>query len=81
MCALSEADPEPHQHLFFKCFTSAMHMLHWFGIKRGYMEWNEEIEWARVQDNGRNSLAEIYRLSLALTTYHVWRKRNYKIFQ
>lgn len=51
ICAMCEDEQESHQHLFFKCCTSAkvwMHILKWLGIRRCSMGWREKISWARV---------------------------------
>lgn len=75
ICATCEVEQESHQHLFFNCCISAkvwMYILKWLGIRRSPVGWREEISWARMQANAKNSLVEIYRMSLACTTYHIW---------
>lgn len=83
-CPLCEADVESHSHLFFSCLVSTQiwqNILKWLGINRIPRNWEWELSWACMHAKGRSANAEIYRLSLAVTIYHIWRERNMRAFQ
>ena len=45
------------------------------------MKWHEEVQWAIKYMKGKNSTAQVYRMALVGTIYHMWIERNCKIFQ
>lgn len=44
------------------------------------MSWNDELDWAAVNYNGKNPEAELYRMVLAGSVYYVWQERNQRVF-
>lgn len=45
------------------------------------MNWEDELQWATLYARGRSLKAEVFRMMLAAAVYHVWRERNYRVFQ
>ncbi|KAM3268969.1 hypothetical protein P3S67_030933 [Capsicum chacoense] len=55
-------------------------LLSWIGIVWDPKEWNEEISWIVTYARGSSHKAEVYRMLLAATIYHVRRERNSRVF-
>lgn len=84
-CVLCDVDSECHNHIFFKCPYS-------FFVRRQMMSRNnvcrdpgclaQELEWSTHNKEGEGLHNLLYKLSLAATLYyHLWRERNFRIFQ
>ncbi|XP_060182555.1 uncharacterized protein LOC132612271 [Lycium barbarum] len=83
-CPLCQNGLETIAHLFFQCTYSATvwrELLKWQGIQRLPMEWTQELKWANEHAKGRNNKAEVYRMVMAASVYHIWIERNNMIFQ
>ncbi|XP_060216340.1 uncharacterized protein LOC132643835 [Lycium barbarum] len=83
-CPLCEAHDEGCEHLFFTCNFSKQiwtSLLKRQGIARQAMNWQQEIQWALTHARGRSTNAEIYRMTLAGSIYHIWKERNTRVFQ
>ncbi|XP_059310635.1 uncharacterized protein LOC132061986 [Lycium ferocissimum] len=83
-CPLCQTGLETIGHLFFQCTYSATvwrELLKWQGIQRLPMEWTRELQWANEHAKGRNNKAEVYRMVMAASVYHLWIERNNRIFQ
>ncbi|WMV24896.1 hypothetical protein MTR67_018281 [Solanum verrucosum] len=83
-CPLCQEEDENIEHLFFTCkFIAGIwnKLLAWQGVQHTGMKWHEEVQWAIKYMKGRNSIAQVYRMCLAGTIYHVWIERNCRIFQ
>ncbi|XP_075107179.1 uncharacterized protein LOC107766925 [Nicotiana tabacum] len=84
VCPLCDQDDEYISHLFFICGVSATiwkKLLMWLGIRRPPMNWEDELQWAKLNARGRSPKAEVFRIMLAAVVYHVWKERNYKVFR
>lgn len=83
-CILCNEHEETHCHLFFACnYSSPI----WQDISvRDQMVWNPAPwpqTWAATVQrfcNKRNPRHKLVGLALASTVYHLWRERNYRIF-
>ncbi|XP_019239422.1 PREDICTED: uncharacterized protein LOC109219416, partial [Nicotiana attenuata] len=83
-CVLCKQANESIQHLFFECtYAKALWstVLAWQGIKRPVNGWNEELRWAEMQTKRKTAAAELYKMAIAATVYHVWQERNARTFQ
>ncbi|XP_060182984.1 uncharacterized protein LOC132612931 [Lycium barbarum] len=83
-CPLCERVDEDINHLLFECSFSATmweKVLAWQGIQRIAMPWQQEVFWAICHAKGRTGRAEVYRMALASSVYHIWQERNWRVFQ
>uniref|UniRef100_M1D352 Orf147a protein n=1 Tax=Solanum tuberosum TaxID=4113 RepID=M1D352_SOLTU len=83
-CPLCQVEDEDIDHLFFACmFTAGIwkKLLAWQGIQRTGGKWHEEVQWATTHMKSNTSKANVYRMVMAGTIYHVWIERNNRIFQ
>lgn len=83
-CVFCRGYMEDHDHLFFECSYSQQiwnSMLMWQGVDRQAGPWREEKQWAISQATGKNAKAELYRMCLVGTIYHIWLERNGRIFK
>ncbi|WMV33597.1 hypothetical protein MTR67_026982 [Solanum verrucosum] len=81
---MCQEDDEDIDHLFFDCSFSASvwtKLLAWQGIHRHVLKWNEEVQWAITHMKGRNSVVQVYRMTLVGTIYCLWMECNCRIFQ
>lgn len=73
--------------VFHTCFSSVIaaeiweKMSGWQGIQRRGMSWNEVLAWGITYYNGKNCNAELYRMVLAGSVYHVCVERNERVFR
>ncbi|OIT04403.1 hypothetical protein A4A49_65235, partial [Nicotiana attenuata] len=82
-CPLCNQATESIAHLFFQCTIATERwskLMQWQGIRRQVMSWNDELDWAVVNYNGKNPEAELYRMVLAGGVYYVWQERNQRVF-
>ncbi|XP_059310692.1 uncharacterized protein LOC132062059 [Lycium ferocissimum] len=74
---------ESIRHLYFMCpFSNYVwtQLLAWQGINKAPQDWEVELAW--ISRNTRKSgEAEIFRMVAAGCIYHIWKERNYRIFQ
>jgi len=83
-CVLCNQANETIQHLFFECtYAKALWsaLLTWQGIRRPVAGWDEELRWAEKKTKRNTAAAELYKMAVAATVYHVWKERNTRIFQ
>lgn len=83
-CPLCPEKDETIDHLFFECAFSAevwTKILTWQGIQRPGLRWHDEVQWALAHMEGRNSVAQVYWMTLAGTSYCLWMERICRIFQ
>ncbi|XP_019236644.1 PREDICTED: uncharacterized protein LOC109216874 [Nicotiana attenuata] len=83
-CTMCEEDPETIEHLFFGCTMTEQiwsNILKWQGIKRRAKGWAEEVRWAEMNVKGKSAKSHMYRICLAACVYHIWHKRNMRVFQ
>ncbi|XP_019263073.1 PREDICTED: uncharacterized protein LOC109240844 [Nicotiana attenuata] len=84
ICHLCDVEAESVIHLFFKCSFAASiwnQLLIWLGVDRQATMWVDEQAWAIQFMNGKNSKAELYRMSLVGCAYYVLQERNQRIFK
>ncbi|XP_070036046.1 uncharacterized protein [Nicotiana tomentosiformis] len=53
----------------------------WQKIARTAISWPEELNLVENYAKGRSASAEIYRMTLAASVYHIWIERNHTVFQ
>ncbi|XP_075099181.1 uncharacterized protein LOC142176040 [Nicotiana tabacum] len=83
-CELCKEENETMQHLFFECKVTREvweRLLKWQGIQRSLMTWDEEVELASKEMEGKTQKAEVYRMTLASCIYYIWIERNSRIFK
>lgn len=56
-------------------------MLIWMKMDRPVIDWKHELKWAEQYCYGKNAKAEIYRMVLIGSIYHIWQERNSRIFK
>ncbi|KAH0690028.1 hypothetical protein KY289_017386 [Solanum tuberosum] len=84
LCPLCGIEYESIDHLFFQCsFSSSIwsKLLLWQGDRRSTMKWQEEIQWAVLNANGKNVKATMYRASIVACAYLIWQDRNTRVTQ
>ncbi|XP_060195313.1 uncharacterized protein LOC132624567 [Lycium barbarum] len=83
-CTLCKQGCEDIEHLFFECSYAAAvwsKMLSSQGILRQCMNWQGEVVWAQVQRKGKNSAAQVFRMTLAGSVNYIWQEWNLRLFQ
>ncbi|XP_019239049.1 PREDICTED: uncharacterized protein LOC109219081 [Nicotiana attenuata] len=83
-CVLCKQANETIQHLFFECtYAKALWstLLACQGIRRPVAGWDKELRWAEKKTKRKTTAAELYKMTVATTIYHVWQERNTRIFQ
>nr|XP_009766185.1 PREDICTED: uncharacterized protein LOC104217597 [Nicotiana sylvestris] len=83
-CALCQQGIETVQHLFFECEMTGtiwQQLLHWQGIQRKKLKWQEELTWIQRVAKGRSGGAALCRMTLAAAVYYIWQERNNVIFK
>nr|XP_016478967.1 PREDICTED: uncharacterized protein LOC107800323 [Nicotiana tabacum] len=84
LCTMCHRNNETMHHLFFDCDYSNeiwQKLLSWQGVMKRKKQWKEEVQWAEKKAAGKSAGAEIYRMVLTATVYHIWQARNSIIFQ
>ncbi|KAH0686595.1 hypothetical protein KY290_018206 [Solanum tuberosum] len=79
LCPLCGIEHESIDHLFFQCsFSSSIwsKLLLWQGDRRSTMKWQEEIQWAVLNANGKNVKATMYRASIVACAYLIWQEKH-----
>ncbi|MCE5166344.1 hypothetical protein HAX54_017815 [Datura stramonium] len=51
------------------------------GYRRSTMKWQEEIQWAASNANGKNAKATMYWATIDACAYFIWQERNTRVFQ
>ncbi|KAL2252628.1 UNVERIFIED_CONTAM: hypothetical protein Sindi_0057500 [Sesamum indicum] len=80
----TEESAETHNHLFFECRFSRQCLK---VIRRQVRfqwpnkEWNTNINWAAQRKRGKHIVNMSYRPFLATRVYHIWKKRNIRLFE
>ncbi|KAK4727170.1 hypothetical protein R3W88_032087 [Solanum pinnatisectum] len=72
-CPLCQVSDEDIDHLFFQCYYAR-------SIRRQNLNWQEEVRWAMRNMRGKNSMMQVYKMTLAGALYCLWIKRNCRIF-
>lgn len=83
-CVLCKQANKTIQHLFFECtYAKALWstLLTWQGIRRPIAGWDEELRWAERKTKRNTAAAELYKMTVAATIYHVWQEMNTKFFK
>ncbi|KAJ8570050.1 hypothetical protein K7X08_006627 [Anisodus acutangulus] len=83
-CVLCGSEGENTSHLFFNCSFSAQiwqKVLWWLNIHKQVCNWENETSWAVTHCKGKQPRAEVYRIALASSVYHIWQERNNRIFK
>ncbi|XP_009758440.1 uncharacterized protein [Nicotiana sylvestris] len=83
-CALCQQGTETIQHSFFECEMTGtiwQQLLHWQGIQRKKLKWQEELAWIQRAAKGRSGGATLCRMTLAAVVYYIWQERNNTIFK
>lgn len=83
-CVLCATGNETHDHLFFSCpFSSTVwqHFLAKNNIHRPCLDLKYEVQWIREHRGGANLQHFLVKLSCTAAIYHMWRERNWHIFQ
>lgn len=83
-CVLCHGGLEGHNHLFFDCSFAN---LVWKAVKSWY-DWGHvsrtlevKLQWGMLHCSRRSMKPTVYKLGLAAAVYHLWRERNFQIFQ
>ncbi|GFY83122.1 hypothetical protein Acr_02g0013620 [Actinidia rufa] len=77
-------DAESHEHLFFRCSFSGQiwsRVLSRFQVIWSPNGWSEELEWATGNWINPGFGADLYKLVLADSFYHIWWERDARIFR
>lgn len=72
------------EHLLYQCTSSHnvwTKLLQWQGITRAPMGRKDEVDWASNLMKGKSHKADIQRVVLAGSVYHIWMERNQHIFK
>nr|GEZ62697.1 reverse transcriptase zinc-binding domain-containing protein [Tanacetum cinerariifolium] len=83
-CALCDAQPDSHTHLFFKCaFSSQV----WYyardlaGMDLVPLVMHDILLYLQPMANKRTARSVFGRLILAAMAYHIWLERNNRVFK
>lgn len=83
-CVLCGWADETTSHLFFERIFSKeirQRLLNWQGINKHVKIWEDEIHWETTEMKGKNSIDEIFRMTIAGAVYYIWQERNLRLFQ
>lgn len=83
-CSLCSTGLESISHLFFECAFSAYiwsRILLWQRIRRQILGWQEELSWMNADIKGKSASASIFKMAVVGCVYHIWHKRDMRIFQ
>ena len=78
-CRLCQDGMESRDHLFFECsFAKEVwrSVLQMYGLNKGILPWNEELNWAIQNFKGKSLISVILRLAWKASIYYIWRERN-----
>ena len=51
------------------------------GLNRESLGWERELSWASLKLRGKALNTTILRVAWSAFVYHIWRERNYRVFQ
>ena len=76
-CVLCDGAVESHKHLFFECSYSRAvwrEILRYNMIYRDPLSLEGEVQWSLTYRRGKTFSTKVYKLSLAVVIYHIWRE-------
>ena len=83
-CVMCQQEAETRDHIFFDCpFAVAIwkEILRKCGLQRESLGWEGELKWASERLKGKALISILLRVAWNAFVYHIWRERNYRIFQ
>ena len=83
LCCFCKHEQETKDHLFFSCLYSKAIwklVLSLCGLDREVLDWEGEMKWAVLKLKGKALLSKVLRIAWSSFIYHIWKKRNGRIF-
>ncbi|GKE73026.1 hypothetical protein Tco_1535067, partial [Tanacetum coccineum] len=78
------AQPDSHDHLFFKCPYSSrvwLQVLHMADIQFALSKWCDIMDWLLPISKQSNVLSIVGRLLVSAISYYIWQERNNRIHE